>query len=68
MLGINLDLSKFEWIIKLLILVEIKFVFFFRLLLRKIVIGIFWFFYDFCNGFKILVKIYGVEESLKGSI
>lgn len=41
LLGINLDFKRLECIIKLLILVEIGLVFLLRLLLRKMVMGMF---------------------------
>lgn len=66
LLGINLDFKRLECMIKLLILVEIGLVFLLRLLLRKMVMGMFLFFYDLRSGLNILVNMKGVEDSLNG--
>ena len=66
-LGTNPDLSKSEWTTKLLTLAETKSVPPPKPSSRKIAIGMLWLLHDFCNGFKIDVKIYGAEERPKGS-
>lgn len=64
----KLYLVKLVWIIKLLILVLRILILFFKLLLRKIVMGIFLYFYEVKMGFSNLVNKYGVDDKLKGKI
>lgn len=49
-------------------MVVIELILFFELLLRKIVMGIFLYFYEVRIGFNNLVNKYGVVDSLIGKI